>query len=123
MSRVGKQTIHIPPNVTVEVAPGVVRVRGAKTTLEQALHPSVSVTVQGSEAHIAVANPEEKRERALWGTFASLLLNMIEGVTNGFQKQLELNGVGYRAEMKGKDLVLSVGYSHPVVFSVQCSSY
>jgi len=118
MSRVGKQTIKIPSGVTVEVTSGLVRVKGAKTTLEQILHPAVTLRVEGDEVHVAVKHEEDKRERALWGTFASLLINMIEGVTKGYQKKLEINGVGYRAEVKGKDLVLNVGYSHPVVFPV-----
>jgi len=78
------------------------------------LHPRVTVVNQNGEVSVTVVNPENTKDNALWGTFSSILENMLEGVTVGFKKQLEINGVGYKAALKGADLVLEVGFSHPV---------
>ena len=118
MSRIGKQKIIIPSQVTVTVVSGEIQVAGPKGTLTRRLDPRVSVSIAGNEAAVAVAKPDEKKERSLWGTYASHLKNMVLGVTQGFKKQLEINGVGYRVAMQGKDLKLEVGYSHSVFFAI-----
>jgi large subunit ribosomal protein L6 len=113
MSRVGTAPIHIPENVTVEVDGKQVQVTGPKGALTREVHPSVAVSVAGSEV---VAEPKgtSRAERALWGTFASHIRNMIHGVTEGYEKRLVVEGVGYRAEQQGNALVMHVGFSHPV---------
>lgn len=118
MSRIGKQIITIPAGVTVTATDGVFKVSGPKGTLERPLNPVVTVTVQDNTIAFTVANPDEKSERSLWGTWGAHANNMIAGVTKGFSKQLEINGVGYRVAMQGKDLKLEVGYSHPVIFEI-----
>ncbi|MFA4830944.1 MAG: 50S ribosomal protein L6 [Patescibacteria group bacterium] len=119
MSRIGKQTIHIPQGVTVEVKDGFVAVKGPKGELKRVLNPLVAVNVNdGSTVTCDVVNKEEKKERALWGTFASHIKNMITGVSEGFKKQLEINGVGYKISLQGKDLKIEVGFSHPIIFEM-----
>lgn len=118
MSRIGKTMITIPSGVTVSFAQGVVTVQGPRGTLSRPVHPLVSVQVEENTVRLQVTNEEEKFERSLWGTFGSHISNMIVGVTTGYKKQLEINGVGYRVAMQGKDLKLEVGFSHSVVFVV-----
>lgn len=118
MSRIGKQLIQIPSGVTVQVDSAVIRVEGPKGIVTRPKDPRVSVIIDNGVAHIDVLQKEDKRERSLWGTFAAHLKNMIVGVTAGFQKQLEINGVGYKVAMQGKDLKFEVGFSHPVVFAL-----
>ncbi len=118
MSRIGKKTIQIPNGVTVSQKGNILEVKGPKGTLTRVVHPAVEVTLSVSEAHVNVKNPEEKKERSLWGTFSAHIQNMIDGVTQGFKKQLEVNGVGYRVAPQGKDLKLELGFSHSVVFKI-----
>ena len=118
MSRIGKQTTEIPQGVTVEVKDGMIVVQGPKGTLSRPLHPLVTLVVADNVVTVDVANKEDKKERSLWGTYASHVRNMIIGVTEGFKKQLEVNGVGYKVAMQGTDIKLDVGYSHPVIFNV-----
>lgn len=118
MSRVGKQTIEIPQGVTIEVKDGVVSVKGPKGQLTRALSKKVQVNIENNIATVSVANENDKEERSLWGTFSSHIQNMVEGVTEGFKKQLEINGVGYRVALQGSDLKIEVGYSHPVIYKV-----
>lgn len=118
MSRIGKQTISVPDGVTATIADGKVTVKGPKGELVREIHPLVSVNLQDGVLTASVEKTEDKKERSLWGTFAAHLKNMIEGVTNGFKKQLEINGVGYRVNMQGKDLKIEVGYSHPVIYKM-----
>ncbi len=115
MSRVGKKVINIPANVTIEVEPNLVRVKGPKGELTQAIHPAVEVLVKDNTA-VVIRKGDEPYYRAIHGLTQRLIANMVEGVSRGFSKTLEIVGVGYRAAMKGSDLELSVGYSHPVVF-------
>lgn len=115
MSRIGKTIREIPNGVTVEVKGRELVVKGPKGELKQILNPLISVVVEENKASVKVTNTEDKQERSLWGTYSSILGNMIDGVSKGFKKQLEINGVGYKANMKGKDLELLVGYSHPVL--------
>ena len=114
MSRIGRMPIAIPAGVTVEIAENnKVTVKGPKGTLERALAPEMEIKQEG--AVITVSRPNDlKRMKSLHGLTRTLLNNMIVGVTDGYQKVLEINGVGYRAAKQGKVLTLSLGYSHPV---------
>jgi large subunit ribosomal protein L6 len=116
MSRIGKQTILIPPGVSAEKKDNVFIVKGPKGTLERTIHPKVAVAVNDGKVILNVQNEEEKFERSLWGTFASHIKNMIIGVTAGYKKELEINGVGYKVATQGKDLKLDVGFSHPIIY-------
>lgn len=118
MSRIGKKPVVLPDGVTVELANGVLTVKGPKGTLTQEVHPKVSVKIEGSEVNIDVAKKEDKREKALWGLFRSLVQNMVDGVTTGYTKQLDIVGVGFKAEVRGQELVLNLGFSHPINFTI-----
>jgi large subunit ribosomal protein L6 len=115
MSRIGKLTVAAPKGVDVKVASGLITVKGPKGELKMALTDDVSVKVENSEVHVTPRDAEDRKSKAMWGTVRANINNMVKGVTTGFEKDLELIGVGYRAAMKGKDLELSLGYSHPVV--------
>lgn len=117
MSRIGKQLITLPQGVTATVGTDVLTVQGPKGTLERTLVPQVTVVVNDGVLTVDVVNKENKTERSLWGTFAAHAKNMMVGVTEGFKKELEINGVGYRVSMQGKDLKVEAGYSHPVIFN------
>lgn len=114
MSRIGKQPVAIPSGVTVTVTPdNVVTVKGKKGQLEKAMHKDMKIAVEDNQ--VVVTRPsDDKNHRALHGLTRALINNMVQGVTEGFSKTLELVGVGYKAQLKGKNLVLSLGYSHPV---------
>jgi large subunit ribosomal protein L6 len=113
MSRIGKKPIPIPTGVTVTVEPEVVRVAGPRGDLSERKSRSIEVKQEGEE--LLVTRPTDRAEhRALHGLTRSLVANMVEGVTAGFEKRLEIQGVGYRAVLKGRDLELALGYSHPV---------
>ena len=113
MSRIGRKPIPVPSGVTVTIDPGVVRVHGPKGELSERIPRDITVTQEGEELN--VTRPTDRGEhRALHGLTRSLVANMVEGVTAGFQKTLEIQGVGYRAQLKGNDLELALGYSHPV---------
>jgi len=141
MSRIGKKIIEIPEKVEIKIDGSLVKVKGPKGELELELARGVKLEpvrpiqrVQGrpeelngrqaqggqqdKTLEVKVKDENEKRYRSMWGTFRQLVENMIVGVTEGWEKQLEINGVGYKAEAKGKELVLNVGYSHPVNFKV-----
>ena len=113
MSRIGKQPVRIPSGVDVAINGAAVSVKGPKGTLMLTLHPHVTALKEGTEIRVTVASPDEKGDRALWGLSQRLLQNMIVGVTKGFQKKLELVGVGYKAAVSGKTLTLNLGFSHP----------
>ncbi len=118
MSRIGKQIINIPEGVQISLEGKLVTVKGPKGELKQELHPKVSINIEGKELSVKIDNEKDKSQRALWGLFGSLISNMVEGVVNGYVKKLEINGVGMRATLNGKNLVLNVGYSHPVDFEI-----
>ena len=114
MSRIGRKPIQVPVGVAVSVAPGRVAVKGPLGELEQRVPQRM--TVEQADGELRVTRPTERGEdRALHGLTRTLVANMVEGVTNGFQKTLEIQGVGYRASLRGTSLELSVGYSHTVV--------
>ena len=117
MSRLGKQPIEIPKDVTATFAGGIFTVKGPKGELAKAMRDDVLVSIEGSKVTLA---PKEGSELApaLWGTYAAHAHNMIEGVTKGFKKELEIEGVGYRAAVQGANITLSVGFSHPVVLAI-----
>lgn len=113
MSRIGRKPIAIPAGVDVKIDGRVVTVKGPKGTLTQKVHNNITVAVEGNE--IVVTRPnDEKENRSLHGLTRTLVNNMVLGVTNGFSKVLEVNGVGYRVAKQGKDLVMNLGYSHQV---------
>lgn len=113
MSRIGRKPVAVPDAVTVTIAPGDITVKGPKGELNQFY--SQDMTVSQEDGTILVARPTDRGEhRALHGLTRSLIANMVEGVTDGFEKRLEIQGVGYRAALKGKNLELALGYSHPV---------
>jgi large subunit ribosomal protein L6 len=113
MSRIGRKPVPVPDAVTVEIAPGNIAIKGPKGELRQVF--SADMTVEQGDGALTVARPTDRGEhRALHGLTRSLIANMVEGVTNGFEKRLEIQGVGYRAALKGKKLELALGFSHPV---------
>ncbi len=118
MSRIGKNPIAIPSGVEVKVEGGEIIVKGAKGVLKQATHPLVDVAVVDNSVIVKVKDEENKSQRALWGLFGSLIRNMVKGVTEGFSKQLEINGVGMKFAVTGKKVVLNVGFSHPVEYQI-----
>ena len=115
MSRIGKKPVVIPAGVTVEVAEGnVITVKGSMGTLTKNMHPDMIINVEGNV--LTVARPtDEANHRALHGLTRTLIANMIEGVSKGYSKTLDVNGVGFRVEKKGKQLVMRLGYSHEVI--------
>jgi large subunit ribosomal protein L6 len=113
MSRIGRQPIPVPSGVELTIEPDLVRVKGPKGELQERV--SRDMKIEQNEGEILVTRPSDRRDhRALHGLTRSLVANMVQGVTDGFEKKLEIQGVGYRAALKGKDIELSVGYSHPV---------
>jgi len=116
MSRIGRKPVNIPAGVTVNVDNGVITVKGPKGELTQKIHPNMAVNVEG--AVITVTRPDDnKLNRSLHGLTRSLINNMVIGVTEGYKKELEVNGVGYRVQKQGKDCVMNLGYSHQVIVS------
>ena len=115
MSRIGRKPVQIPKGVTVTAASGKVSVKGPKGEVSASVHPNISVEVVGQEVLLKRAS-DEKKQKALHGLWRALVQNMVWGVTSGYSKKLEIVGVGYRAEMKGKKLNLLIGYSHPILF-------
>lgn len=96
----------------------VITVKGTKGELHQTMHPHVQVTEEDGTLHVGVQDPDIKQDRALWGLWRALIQNMVTGVTEGFTKRLEVNGVGFKASLSGKKLVLNLGFSHPVAFAI-----
>ena len=117
MSRVGKLPVAIPAGVTVSIADGVVTVKGSKGTLTQALRDEVVVEVKDNEVVVTRKN-DEKASRSFHGLYRQLIANMIKGVSEGYSKVLLINGVGYRAEVKGSILTLNLGYSTPIEYMI-----
>ena len=116
MSRIGRKPIVLPAGVDFKVEDSVVTVKGPKGTLTQKIHPAMTVEVNGNEVLVTRPN-DEKENRSLHGLTRTLINNMVIGVTEGFKRELEVNGVGYRVQKQGKDLVMNLGYSHQVIVS------
>jgi large subunit ribosomal protein L6 len=113
MSRIGKQPISVPDGVEITIEPDVVKVKGPKGELEERVSRDIAVAQENGEI-VVTRSTNRGEHRALHGLTRSLIANMVEGVTNGFEKRLEIQGVGYRAQLQGNKLVLALGYSHPV---------
>ncbi|MDR4053923.1 MAG: 50S ribosomal protein L6 [Senegalimassilia sp.] len=114
MSRIGKQPVTVPAGVDVKIDGHIVTVKGPKGELTREFNPMMTISQEGEE--IIVSRPDDSREaRSLHGLTRTLIHNMVEGVSNGYQKKLQLVGVGYRAALKGKDLEMQLGFSHPVL--------
>ncbi len=117
MSKIGKKLIEIPTDVNVVIEGKTVKAKGPMGALEFTLPREIGASLEGNHLAIVVA-VDSKRTPALWGTARAVIANMIVGVHKGFEKKLEIEGVGYKAQMQGQDLVLNLGFSHPVVFKV-----
>ena len=118
MSRIGKKPIQIPDKVTVQINGQLVSIKGPKGTLDYSVHPSIRIKQKDNQLVVSIANLTDKKANALWGTNRQMVANLITGVTEGYSKQLEINGVGYKAELQGDSLILKVGYSHSVEFKL-----
>jgi large subunit ribosomal protein L6 len=117
MSRIGKKPVAIPAGVTARLDGQSIAVKGAKGELKFTAPEEVRVSIDGGVIHVA-PHGEDKRARAMWGTARARIQNLVAGVTHGFEKKLEINGVGYKAAIAGKNLQLSLGYSHDVIFAI-----
>jgi large subunit ribosomal protein L6 len=113
MSRIGKKIIQIPAGVTIKLEKGKIEVKGPKGALDLDMHPEIESTLKDQEISFQVKN-SSKKSIALWGLMRALVNNMLVGVTEGYQKNLELQGVGFRMSVQGKKIVLALGFSHPV---------
>jgi large subunit ribosomal protein L6 len=117
LSRVGKKPIHVPSGINIKIDENVITVSKGDLTLQQEVNPVIQVEYNAPENTIQVTRPSNSKfHRSLHGLYRSLIANMVTGLTEGFSKKLEIVGVGYRAEQKGKNLVLHLGFSHPVLF-------
>lgn len=117
MSRIGKQPIKIPDNVEVVISDGHILVKGPKGELSMDVHPLILVEKKDG-ALLVKPNSEEKNSAALWGLTRALIFNMVLGVVAGYSKKLDIEGVGYKAEVRGKNLVMRLGFSHPIEFPI-----
>lgn len=120
MSRVGKKVIELPDKVTVEYdsKTNTVTVKGALGELSRQLYRDIKLQIDGNNITLTVKNPDDKFQRAIWGTSRAIVQNMVDGVSKGFNKEVELNGVGYKMELAGNTLTLYIGYSHSVKVDV-----
>jgi large subunit ribosomal protein L6 len=114
MSRIGKKPVILPSGVTAELNNSSLTIKSGKGTLVLEVHPKVQFIISENEIIIDVVKKEDKREKALWGLYRSLVQNMVEGLTNGYSKVLDVVGVGFKAEMRGAVLVLHLGFSHAI---------
>ena len=117
MSRIGKKPVQLPDKVQITLDGDTINVKGPKGSLDRKLHPAVNIEIDNQVLSVST-DTSDKKKVALQGLFRSLIFNMVHGVTEGYEKKLILSGIGYRAEAKGKNLVLSVGYSNPVDFAL-----
>jgi large subunit ribosomal protein L6 len=117
MSRIGKKPVAVPSGITANVEGQTVKIKGPKGALQVVLHDDVAVKLDGGQIKV---DPrfETKRARSQWGTSRTLIANLIAGVTKGFEQRLEINGVGYRAAVQGKNLQIALGYSHDIVYPI-----
>src|SRR5258708_7796596 len=114
MSRIGKKPVVLPSGVKAEKKEDSLAVTGPKGTLTLSIHPKIELQITEKEVEVHVKNPENKKERALWGLFRALIQNLVDGVTKGFEKKLEVNGVGFKTAVQTNKLVMSLGFSHPI---------
>jgi len=117
MSRIGKKPVVVPSGITANVEGQTVKIKGPKGALQVVLHDDVSVKLDGGEIKVDPRS-DSKRARSQWGTSRTLIANLIAGVTKGFEQRLEINGVGYRASVQGKNLQIALGYSHDIVYPI-----
>jgi large subunit ribosomal protein L6 len=117
MSRVGKKPVAVPSGVTANIEGQTVKVKGPKGALQVVLHGDVSAKLEGGNVHVDPRN-DSQQARAMWGTYRALVAKVIEGVTKGYERKLEINGVGYRAALQGKNLQLQLGYAHDIVYPI-----
>ena len=117
MSRIGKKPVAVPSGITANVEGQTVKIKGPKGALQVVLHDDVSVKLDGGQIQVDPRS-QSKRARSQWGTSRTLIANLIAGVTKGFEQRLEINGVGYRASIQGKNLQIALGYSHDVVYPI-----
>lgn len=118
MSRIGKKPVIIPQGVTAELKDSSLSVSGPKGNLTMRIHPSVKISLADNQILVDVADKESKAEKSLWGLSRALIQNLVDGVTKGFEKKLEVNGVGFKAAVQGQKIVMSLGFSHPVEASI-----
>jgi large subunit ribosomal protein L6 len=117
MSRVGKKPISIPEKAKISYKDRVFTAQGEKGSLSREIHPAVDLKIEDNAINVTIEN-QDRKTRALQGLTRSLVANMVTGVNNGFERVLEINGIGYRAEVNGKQIVLNLGYSHPINFDI-----
>jgi large subunit ribosomal protein L6 len=117
MSRIGKKPIVIPAKTNVSYTDRVLTVQGEKGTLKRSIHPALELKIEGAVIHVVI-NEEDRKTRALQGMTRSLVDNMVTGVSKGFERVLEINGIGYRAEAKGNVILLNLGFSHAINFDL-----
>jgi large subunit ribosomal protein L6 len=117
MSRIGKKEILVPAGTEIKVAQGELTVKGKGGTLVKSVHPAITIEVQGTNVVVNPAN-NSRLARALWGTYAAHVRNMISGVNTPFIKKLQIEGIGYKAEMQGTNLKMALGFSHPVIMAI-----
>jgi len=118
MSRIGKKIIIVPEGIDVKIEGDEFVAKSAKGELRQKLHPKVRIEIKDKQISIKVEDPNNERQKALWGLFGSLIKNMILGLKQGFEKKLEVNGVGYKVSLQGDKLILNLGFSHPVEYKL-----
>jgi large subunit ribosomal protein L6 len=116
MSKIGKQPISVPNGVTINYNDGVIEVKGKEGVLSRKVPPNVSIKIDNNEIIVGSVDQPTKQDRAMWGTWRALINNMVIGVSEGFKKVLEYKGVGYKAVVQGKNLELSLGFSHDITF-------
>lgn len=118
MSRLGKLPIELPEGTQAKIEGGFIIIKGPKGELKMNIHGLVKVDINSSKILVSIKDVEDKKEKSFWGLYRSLINNMVIGVNKGFEKKLEINGIGYKASISGKKLILNVGYSHPIEYSI-----
>jgi large subunit ribosomal protein L6 len=118
MSRLGKLPIELKAGIQVKIENGIIIVKGPKGELKGKLNELVNIEISEKEIVVSVKNPSAKNDKSIWGLWRSLIQNMVLGVSQGFEKKLEINGVGYKAQAAGKKLILNLGFSNPVEFEL-----
>ncbi len=114
MSRIGRKTIEIPQGVKVEISDSEIKVSGPKGGLKQAIHPEIKIEIKDDKILVSPKSTLSKKGRGLWGLYRALTANMVEGVSKGFEKKLEIEGVGFKANVEGDTLVMNLGFTNPI---------